>query len=98
VGEEADYAIEQAMYADIFDVDDMFSDGELQWRFDSDIWTGKDGRTYRLTEMSNRHLHNCIAHIEKFGDDCVFGFGKMWLPKLDMEMILRNRLGVQLPD
>lgn len=62
----------------------------LQHRFERNVWTCRDGTTLSLYAMTPKHLNNAIKHIERSGDDSVFGFGGQWLDKLYTELRSRN--------
>lgn len=36
------------------------------------VWTGKNGETYKLSEMSTRHIQNALNLCERYGSMCTF--------------------------
>lgn len=49
------------------------------------IWVCKDGRKMKAGEMTDQHLANCIAKIERSR-----GWRKVWLPRLRLEQEIRS--------
>lgn len=48
------------------------------------IWICRDGRRLKPGQMSNDHLHNCIAKIRSTG------WRQQWLARLELELIIRK--------
>lgn len=86
MGEEAEYALEQAM---MYELEmELAAPSILEQRFMSNIWTTQDGRTIALRKMTEKHIINSIRFIKRGGR--VFGYASLWLPILEAEIKRRN--------
>ena len=67
-------------------------DSFLEDNFENDIWTTKEFDTIPLKEMTTNHIENSIKLIERTEGESIFGYCKMWLPKLKQELEKRNNV------
>ena len=49
------------------------------------IWITRDGRRLKVGQMSDAHLRNCIARIERLRT-----WRAHWLPRLKLELVIRS--------
>jgi len=68
----------------------MMDSDLLQERFNKDIWTTIEGEPIPVKEMTDSHLMNSLKMINRKGDNCVYGYGAQWFPKLKEERIRRE--------
>ena len=97
MGDIADWHVEQMVDANIEDYYDNSYCGRdlkrLTKHFNKDEWVNKQGETIAITEMGDSYLQNCINMIKRQDDPskAAFGFGGVWLPKLEKELERRSK-------
>lgn len=94
MGDMADYYLEQAMMQELDE--GYFASSSVSSRdarrltahFNKDEWVTKDGDVIAIINMTDSHLHNCIAMLKRADDirKAAFGFGEHWLVKLEKEL------------
>jgi hypothetical protein len=57
--------------------------------FHKDIWITLDEQEIPITELTDTHLANCLEFCKR--DNRVYGCGHLWVPKLEQEIIRRNK-------
>lgn len=80
---------------------------ENQFEFDfphgvnNDEWTTEDGRTLKITEMTSKHIQNCMKMIERNGmnDDFYYVLeAELKRRSKDAERIMHERQKNEIPE
>lgn len=59
---------------------------EFARRIKEGIWITEDGKRIRITDMTDKHIENTIAMLERMGGEDA----KIWLARFEVEQRRRN--------
>jgi nuclear transport factor 2 (NTF2) superfamily protein len=72
--------------------EELMIDAEIAYsqhinRLMKDMWTMRDGKTISVSDMTNKHIRNCLNMLENKNDE----ISKMWFNRFEQE--LKDRYG-----